>query len=258
MRPGIEALSGLPLFRPFDAKLLQQLNELADLARIGPGETLFEEGDRRGELNILTSGYVMTTQAQPEGGEAITDVIAPVRPLAFASALLDRPATVGARTVTSVRLIIIPVAALQAMIAAEPRLGLPFLERALSELHETGLEVARLKLRSSAQRLAAFLVDLFDQPDVAPARFALPYEKRFVAGKIGCSQENLSRAFAALRRIGVETRQGSVMVGDVAALRAFARLPDRQRRRNGPAAGTGRRHAVDAADGVTAPAAESP
>ena len=58
-----------------------------------------------------------------------------------------------------------------------------------------------------------------------PARFVLPYEKRFLAAKIGCTQENLSRAFAALRLVGVESLRGAVVISDVVALWTFARLP---------------------------------
>jgi hypothetical protein len=110
----------------------------------------------------------------------------------------------------------------RAFIEAEPRLALPFLDHALHEARSLTLEAAQLKLRSAAQRLAEYLLGLIDDAEVLPARFVLPYEKRFLAGKIGCSQENLSRAFAALRRIGVETHQGIVIVHDVAALRDFA------------------------------------
>ena len=110
------------------------------------------------------------------------------------------------------------------MLVAEPRLGLPFLDYALSELNERTEEVCRLKLRSAAQRLADYLLDLIEDPAASPARFVLPYEKRFLAGRIGCSQPNLSRAFAALRPVGVSTKQGAVVVRDIAALRAFAGL----------------------------------
>jgi CRP/FNR family transcriptional activator FtrB len=82
-----------------------------------------------------------------------------------------------------------------------------------------------MKLRSSAQRLAAFLLGLVNDPTVSPARFVLPYEKRYLAAKIGCTQENLSRAFAVLRHHGVDSRQGVVVLRDVAGLRAFAGLP---------------------------------
>ena len=91
-----------------------------------------------------------------------------------------------------------------------------------------------MKLRSSAQRLAAFLLRLAEDTDVRPARFVLPYEKRFLAAKIGCTQENLSRAFAALRPLGVESQRGAVVISDVEALRTFARLPPATPDANGP------------------------
>ena len=212
----------LPLLQSFDAELLGRLNELGDLARFGPGEILFGEGDRTDTLNVLLAGYVALTHSQPGNDDASIDVIAPVKPIGFASAWLELPSQIAARTVTSARLIMIPIAELRAMIAAEPRLGLPFLDHALSEMNELAQDVCKLKLRSSAQRLAEYLLAMIDDPEQSPARFVLPYEKRFLAGKIGCSQANLSRAFAALRRVGVGTQQGGVIVRDVAALRDFA------------------------------------
>jgi CRP-like cAMP-binding protein len=204
--------------------LLARLNELADLARVGAGEVLFRETDPADLLTILLSGYVTMSRTQAEGGDALTDVVAPVRPLAFATVLLGLPAESAAKTMTSCRLILLPAAELRAMIATAPGLALPFLDHALSEARDLALESARLKLRSSAQRLAEYLLGLIKDPELLPARFVLPYEKRFLAGKIGCSQENLSRAFAALRRVGVETQQAVVVVRDVSALREFARI----------------------------------
>jgi CRP-like cAMP-binding protein len=224
MRPGLETLRDLRLFASFDDGLLARLNHLADLARVGPGEVLFREGAPADQLTILLSGYVTMSRAQTEGGDALTDVIAPVRPLAFATVLLGLPAEIGAKTATSCRLVLVPAAELRAMIASAPDLALPFLDHALGEAREFALESARLKLRSSAQRLAEYLLGLIEDPAVLPARFVLPYEKRYLAGKIGCSQENLSRAFAALRRVGVETQQAVVVIRDVAALRDFARI----------------------------------
>jgi CRP-like cAMP-binding protein len=108
MRPGIEALRALPLLRAFDLALLGKLNEFADLARIGPREVLFKQGDRTDALNILVSGYVTIVRSQPGGGDSVTDVIAPVRAIGFAAALLGVGSPTAARTVTSARLIIIP------------------------------------------------------------------------------------------------------------------------------------------------------
>ena len=224
MRPGLDTLRALPLFASFDEELLLKLNDLSDLARIGPGEVLFTEGDPADQLYILQSGYVTICRMQADGGEALTDIVGAVRPLAFATVLLDLPAQFGAKTVTSCRVVMIPTGELRAIIDAKPLLCMPFLDYALTEARELELVAAQLKLRPAAQRLAEYLLGLIDDPELSPARFVLPYEKRFLAGKIGCSQENLSRAFAALRRIGVDTQQGVVVVRDVGALRDFARI----------------------------------
>jgi CRP-like cAMP-binding protein len=224
MRPGVEAVAALPLFRSFGLPQITMLNEIADLARVGPEEELFREGDRLRELHILLTGFVTETHAHHDG-DAFTDVVSPVRPIGFASAMLGEASPTGARTITSARLIVIPAAELRAMIREEPELGAPFLDHALISMREQAMELCQMKLRSSVQRLAAFLLGMVEDPEMNPARFVLPYEKRFLAARIGCTQENLSRAFAALRRLGVETQRGIVVLRDVPALRTFAGLP---------------------------------
>jgi CRP/FNR family transcriptional activator FtrB len=223
MRPGPEALAALPLLTAFSAAQIAALNRHADLTRLGPGEVLFGAGERLAELHIVLSGFVGETHGT-NGETAIADVIGPGRPVGFAAAMLGAATPTGARTITAARLIILPAAELRAMIRARPALALPFLDHALGGMREQTVELCAMKLRSSVQRLAAFLLGLVDDPTVSPARFVLPYEKRFLAAKIGCTQENLSRAFAALRHHGVETQQGVVVLRDVPGLRTFAAL----------------------------------
>jgi CRP/FNR family transcriptional regulator, transcriptional activator FtrB len=224
MKPGTEALGAIPLFASFSASQIATLNESADLARVGPDEILFREGDRLLELNILLAGFVTETNLQ-DGEDCLVDIIGPIRPIGFAASMLGGVAPTGARTVTPARLIIIPMDKLRPMISAKPILAMPFLNHALASLRAQTLELCHLKLRSSVQSLAAFLLDLVEDPKLTPARFVLPYEKRYLAAKIGCTKENLSRAFAALRSFGVETQGGIVVLRDVPGLQAFAEQP---------------------------------
>jgi hypothetical protein len=53
----------------------------------------------------------------------------------------------------------------------------------------------------------------------------LPFDKRLLAARLGCRQENLSRAFAALRGFGVETHGARVTLHDIAKLQDYA-VPD--------------------------------
>jgi CRP-like cAMP-binding protein len=221
MRPGLQTLTTLPLLAAFAETHLAALNERADLARIGPNETLWDQGDSLELLHILLSGFVVET-CEYQGKPAFTDVVGPTAPVGFAAAMTASPAPTGARTITSARLILIPVSDLLDRIRDQPSVGLSFFNHALTGIQEQARELCDLKLRSAVQRLAAFLLNMVDDPAMNPVRFVLPYEKRFLAAKIGCSQENLSRAFANLRRLGVETRGSIVVLRDLARLRTFA------------------------------------
>jgi CRP-like cAMP-binding protein len=223
VKPGVEVLQAVPLLSAFPRALLVELNNNADLARVGPGEILFQSGDRLIEFSILLSGCVATTHPH-NGVEVLADVLEPVTPLGLAAALLDIPLVVGARTITAARLITIPAAELRAIVDAEPAAVMPFLHYALHTIQQLTQENCGLKLRSSAQRLAQYLLRLATDAEMSPARFVLPYEKQLLAGKIGCTKEHLARAFATLRSYGVETKSGIIVLGDVPRLRAFADL----------------------------------
>ena len=223
MKPGTVALATLPLFAKFSASQIASLNDISDVARVGPDETLYRQGDRLDALHILLAGTIAETHADAYEN-ALTDIISPIAPIGFAQSILGAVSATGAKTITFARLIIIPAPELRTIIRAKPALSLPFFEYALARMCEQTLDICHLKRQSSVQRLAGFLLGLIEDPESSPVRLALPYDKRFIAVKIGCSKENLSRAFAALRSVGVQTQKGVVVVNDVPRLRAFARL----------------------------------
>jgi CRP/FNR family transcriptional regulator, transcriptional activator FtrB len=224
MRPGVEALQALALFAACTPAVLTQLNDVADLERLGPNEVLFREGVRLDELNILLSGYAITTRTRPDGEDAFADIVEPIKPIALPVVLLGGLSPIGARTVTPARVIVISAPELRPLITKVPALRSSFFDYALNDLQELTQENYRLKLYTSTQRLAAYLLSLANEPEVSPARFVLPFEKRFLAAKLGCSQVNMSRAFAALRSLGVSTRAGVVVIRDVPTLREYAGL----------------------------------
>lgn len=220
MRPGPDLLRKVPLFSPISDALLDEINGLADLERLGPDETLFEPGAGIDALHILLAGYVVTWRERA-GRVALTDLVGPIRMLGFPAVMLAMPTLIGARTAAAARVVTVPAAPLRELVRSREELCASFLERALVEVHELTTEICELKLYSSAQRLGSFLLEFAEGAKEKPVRFVLPYEKRFIAAKIGCSQENLSRIFGSLRRFGVQTRGAAVFVDDIEALREF-------------------------------------
>lgn len=222
MKPGVQALQSLPLLADLSATALAALDQSADLVRFGPDETLFQAGDRLSELNYLLAGQIGATCPQSGADNIFTDILLPVRPLCLPAVLLGLPAPVGAYTLTAGRLITLPAQRLREMTRSNAGLARSFLNGALQEAYEQVLDIRSLKLQSSPQRLATYLLGLIDDPEAKPARFVLPLHKELLAAKIGCSKENLSRAFAVLRQIGVVTQRRTIIAYDVPALRAFA------------------------------------
>ena len=97
-----------------------------------------------------------------------------------------------------------------------------------TRLHGLVKQITSLKIKSTAQRLAGFLLGIADtQGDTATAYF--PYDKRLVAECLGMSAESLSRALARLGPVGVKSQGDSaVMIADMAALRAFCGEDDQE------------------------------
>jgi CRP/FNR family transcriptional activator FtrB len=222
MKPGVQALQSLPLLADLSERDLAALDQSADLVRFGPDETLFQAGDQLSELNYLLAGQIGATCPEAEDNNPFADILLPVRPLCLPAVLLGLPTPAGAYTLSAGRLITLPAHRLQEMARRNAGLARSFLDHALQETHQQALEIRSLKLQSSPQRLAAYLIGLIDDPEATPARFVLPIHKEHLAAKIGCSKENLSRAFVTLRGLGVVTQLRTVIAHDVPALRAFA------------------------------------
>ena len=83
-------------------------------------------------------------------------------------------------------------------------------------------EITELKLKSTAERLAGFLLTLTDVTE-GGAVVRLPFDKYLLAEKLGMQPESLSRAFAKLRAVGVRTEghDRRVVITELADLRRF-------------------------------------
>lgn len=83
-----------------------------------------------------------------------------------------------------------------------------------------------LKLGSSTQRVAAFLLNISDRLglDQPAERFQLPMSQDDIAGYLGLTKESVSRALRQLKtRKWISHHRGAVHILDPLSLRAFAR-----------------------------------
>jgi CRP/FNR family transcriptional activator FtrB len=227
VRPGLALLRAVPVFGRLDEALLRKLDALSEVVHFEARQTLFRQGELANAFYVLLEGQVALVGIASDETRTVLEVVRSFGAFVLATVLTDLPYLGNAVTVAPSRLIAMQAPAMRALTRTEPALALSILSTVSHDYRSMVRQVRDLKLRSAAQRLGCFLLTLTPDGDAQTARMRLPFDKGLLAARLGCRQENLSRAFATLRNYGVETHGGAVILHDISALKKFA-LPDEQ------------------------------
>jgi CRP/FNR family transcriptional regulator, transcriptional activator FtrB len=201
------------------------MTRVAAISKIvdAPAETeICHQGGAADDLIIVLSGQLAGFSTAANGTTAVVEVIRSGETLGLATLLARLPRLLGVRTVTASRYLSIEAEGLLALVEQEPSLVTALLRAEANEFHALVRQVCDLKLRTTAQRLGCYLLALSTEQQANTTAMRLPFDKRLLAARLGCRQENLSRAFAALRGFGVETHGARVILHDIAKLKAYA------------------------------------
>jgi CRP/FNR family transcriptional activator FtrB len=223
--PAADLLRLTPLFEGLVDRLIGALANISREARLPENQELCRQGSAPTHLHVLLEGQVALWGNAPDGSGAVVEVVRPPGYFVLATVLTRLPYLMTARTISPARMILIDVDGLHGLLSREVGLANALLHAEAVNFRSLVRQVQDLKLRTAAQRLGCYLLALAEDPEAITARFRLPFDKRLLAARLGCRQENLSRAFAALRSVGVETHGSRVILHDIPALRAFA-MPD--------------------------------
>jgi CRP/FNR family transcriptional regulator, transcriptional activator FtrB len=223
--PAASGLREVPVFDSLDARALVRLEAISEIMALSPRVELFRQGETPGGLHFLLQGQVILSGTAPDGSQAVIEVLTPGAAFVVASVLVDQPYLMSATTVTSARILKLRAAPLRALIRTEPQIAFALMGTLARNYRSMTRQVRDLKLRTATQRLACYLLSLMTDRDAKAARLRLPFHKALLAGRLGCRQDSLSRAFAVLREMGVETSGATIIVNDVPRLRTYA-MPD--------------------------------
>ncbi|MCR6628720.1 MAG: cyclic nucleotide-binding domain-containing protein [Magnetospirillum sp.] len=222
----LEALSDHPLFGIVPRTDLPAVLDDPATRTFAAGEALFRQGEPARRLYLIVRGAVELVVERPgqvpemlarlSAGEAVgADAILPgCRHAATARAAAPTLAVVvdGARLTTHFE--------------AHFDQAIAIIGEMAGSLRGQIKEITELKLQSTTERLAGYLLELAGEAR-GRAAVRLPFEKRMLADRLGMEPATLSRAFAKLREWGVETGRGDrVDIADVAVLRRVAAATD--------------------------------
>lgn len=215
--------SDLPLIRR--SRLFSQLGEAELKALLEscfvqelPKDTVACRQNERPEfLHVVLSGSVGLFGESPRE-ETLVEFFGPGDVFILPAVLLDAPYLMTGRLLGPGRVLFWPAAAFRDEMRANGALayGASLL---LSSYWRTLIgQIKDLKLLSAVERLCAMLLALAPRQN-GPVTVPLPGGRRLIAGRLGVTPQSLSRAFAALRPLGVSGNGRSVTIADPNRLR---------------------------------------
>jgi CRP-like cAMP-binding protein len=217
----LRVASRIPIFSGLKPETVERLIAPASIMTLKHGDCLFRQGDVPSAFFIIVDGWVKLYRLTLGGDEAIIHILTKGESVAEAVALTGTRYSATAEAISNSRVVRIPADYLVRCIHEMPDIALAIIGSTSQRLHRLVQEIEHLKAQSGIQRVAAFLASLCPSGP-GPHTITLPYDKTLIAGRLGLKPESLSRAFAKLRRVGVEVRASHVVVRDVGKLRYLA------------------------------------
>lgn len=221
----LERLSAIPLFSDLSTDTLRELTNGAFLQRFPSETVLCRQGELPDFLHVLLEGSVQLIAASLDGRETVVEILKPVDAFMPAAVLANKPYLISAKVVDAARIVLLPAQALRDQIARDPQLSLAIIASLARQYRGMLRQVKDLKLRTSTQRLGCYLLALAEEAGGNGA-VELPHDKRLIAARLGMTPESLSRAFSALRKMGMEVHGNRIVLKDADRLREYC-IPDR-------------------------------
>jgi CRP/FNR family transcriptional activator FtrB len=209
----------IPLLAGLPEEVSDRLLGAARVERFAPREELFTKGQIPDDLHIVLSG-IIDLSCSYKSSECTALMMAAGDVFMPAAALYSEPYLVSANSLTASRILMIDAEAVRSEAKGCAELALA-LARVMAGQWRVALKIILdLKCRSPSQRLAAFLLRLYDS--VEPGTQAeIPFSKRQLASRIGMQPETLSRTLQTLATNGLYLRGREIIVTNRKAAEEF-------------------------------------
>lgn len=186
-----------------------------------PHIELISEGEPSDFLHVVLSGSVDLFSTW-NGRDTSLATVRPVSTFILAATIKNAPYLMSARTLEKSRIVLIPSQDVRAVFDVDGSFARAIVTE-LAQCYRSVIKAQKdLKLRTSLERLANYLLR-YQKRAGGAAAVDLDFEKRRLASVLGMTPENLSRAFKGLQPYGVTVEGTRIAIGDQADLERFAR-----------------------------------
>ena len=182
---------------------------------------IVREGEPADYLHILLAGLVQVV-AHDSGHETTISVLEPPNAFVMAAVYLDRPYLQAARTLDPTTVLLLNAEPIRRLTKTDIALSNNVAHELAQAYRMVAQELKNQKLRPGLQRLANWLVRR-DIETGETGRFAIPFDKKVLAAKLGMAPEVLSRSFATLAKYDVAVQGRDVEIRDMKSLMRLAK-----------------------------------
>ncbi|MEZ5669665.1 MAG: cyclic nucleotide-binding domain-containing protein [Alphaproteobacteria bacterium] len=217
----LRSVRGLRLFADMADAHFADLMRVAYLQSFPPQVQLIAEGEPADFLHVVVAGAVELF-ACANNRETTMATVRPVSTFILAAVLKDAAYLMSARTLEKSRVLLIPSDNIRAVMDVDPAFNRAIIVELASCYRAVVKAQKDLKLRTGVERLANYLLR-HHAAQGGNGTVALQIEKRVLAGQLGMTPENLSRAFGTLKPYGVEVDGAQITLTALADLEGLAK-----------------------------------
>jgi CRP/FNR family transcriptional regulator len=219
-----EVLARVPYFVSLPAGELRRLAGRCTVQGLGPGATLFEEGQPCRGLLVVAEGLVEVGQVSLRGREQVLHTEGPGAALGEGPLFDGGGYIASAVALAPTRVVFLPRAEVVRVCQRHPAVALAMLRAMARRVRHFAGIVSDLAFRPVAERLARHLVAAAAGPLERGTRIELTLTQAQLAARLGTVRELVARAFSQLEAGGVIARdRARITIRDPARLNALAR-----------------------------------
>ncbi len=218
----LDALTRVPLFQSLSEAELQAL--AADLReiRLEKGRFLFHKGDTPNGFFIVLSGQVKLLVSSPGGDEKVVEIVGPRGSFGEAVMFLGQPYPVSAMALLDTHCLQIRREKVDELLVTDPAFARRMLAGLSLRLRSLIHDVESYSIRSGAQRVIGYLIQLCPDDEADRVEITLPTTKFIIASRLNLTPETLSRVFHDLSESGlIEVKGRRIAIPSLQELREF-------------------------------------
>ena len=219
----IKSLRTCRLFRGMTEAELSTLTRQASVERYQAGDILFRQDDPAERFFVVIEGRVVLYLDREGDPSGVARIAGPGETFAEACICGLGSYFVTAEALARTTVIAIEREPLRALLEQRFDLVLAMLGEMSFRLRGLVRQITDMKMKTTAQRLAAYLVRL-TEAESGSTEIRLPYGKKLLASQLGMQPETLSRALFKVQALGVRcvASDNVLRIRDMAVLREFS------------------------------------